>query len=1059
MIREICRRFLTIVICLAVCWSSSFGNDVPLTNQFFQSDIVPVLRRACLECHNADLAEADVDLSIFQTVGELKSDLATWIKVRAMLETQQMPPKDAPPLTDAERLRLETWVRLFLKQQAKAQAGDPGPVVLRRLSNAEYTYTIQDLTSLATLHPADEFPVDGAAGEGFTNVGSGLVMSPSLVQKYLDAAKEVADHAALLPTGIRFSPYKSDRDQTDDLLARIRDLYALYSTTGNGTAVDLQGIRFETNQGGVLPVADYIAATVSERPAVLSGRKTVADVARERKLSPVYLQRLWRTLTAEPQPKSFLLQRLRDRWQTADADDVPVLVQQIADWQPVLWKFNVVGHVGREGAPASWMEAVSPAAERQEFRIAIPKAEDGKEAIVRLTASDAGDGNTSDYVLWQDARLEAAGQPSVKLRDVQGLNQQMQIVRQDMLTNVVAYLPAVDDLTNGVSVDDAAERHSVKAELLNIWASYLGVSGSGVVDVSGHLANRLPASGTYDFIKGWGVPETPSIVANSSDQAVRIPGLANPHSLMMHPSVTDFVALGWRSPVTGRVQIKARIADAHADCGNGFEWFLQHRRGTGSEMLAQGMAANGAAADFSETTILVTQGELISVIIGPGNSDHVCDLTAVDLTITELEGALRSWDAAKDLSPDILAGNPHADSHGHPDTWHFYRGSMQNLLSGSNSLVTVPAGSLLDRWRQNAEQRAAIAKQLAAFIADDPAATQDSTTPDDVLRQQLQSLPVPFGAISADAVEPDLRFGMHPLGHSVDAQQLIIQAPASLEFRIPAAFADRELVVTGTFDPIHGQAATVQLSVSANGDAVVANDLTAGTILCAESGEARQRVLAAFADFRELFPIALCYTRIVPVDEVVTATLFHREDQLYQRLMLTDAQAAELDQLWDELLYVSQEPLKLVVALEQIREFSTQDRPEMVEPWDKMKPAVLARAEAFRSRVLESEPSHLDAVLEFADRAWRRPLTAADQETLRNLYRQLRDKGLAHPDAIRLLIARVLTSPAFLYRLETPGDGPKATAVTDVELANRLSYFLWSTLPDAELRAAAAASN
>ena len=44
--------------------------------------------------------------------------------------------------------------------------------------------------------------IDGAAGEGFTNAGSAQGMSPSLVQKYLDAAKEVAAHTLLLPHGI-----------------------------------------------------------------------------------------------------------------------------------------------------------------------------------------------------------------------------------------------------------------------------------------------------------------------------------------------------------------------------------------------------------------------------------------------------------------------------------------------------------------------------------------------------------------------------------------------------------------------------------------------------------------------------------------------------------------------------------------------------------------------------------------------------------------------------------------------------------------------------------------
>ena len=58
-------------------------------------------------------------------------------------------------------------------------------------------------------------------------------------------------------------------------------------------------------------------------------------------------------------------------------------------------------------------------------------------------------------------------------------------------------------------------------------------------------------------------------------------------------------------------------------------------------------------------------------------------------------------------------------------------------------------------------------------------------------------------------------------------------------------------------------------------------------------------------------------------------------------------------------MYVSEEPLKMVVSLEQIREFSTQDRQDLVGPWDQMRPFVLARAEAFRKHVIETEPTHL----------------------------------------------------------------------------------------------------
>ena len=125
-----------------------------------------------------------------------------------------MPPKKAPQPTAGERQRLAAWVRGVLAAEARARAGDPGRVVVRRLSNAEYENTVRDLTGL-DLRPAHDFPADGAAGEGFTNVGDALVTSPTTLARYLAAAKETAAHAVPLPEGFRFSPAKTARDWTD----------------------------------------------------------------------------------------------------------------------------------------------------------------------------------------------------------------------------------------------------------------------------------------------------------------------------------------------------------------------------------------------------------------------------------------------------------------------------------------------------------------------------------------------------------------------------------------------------------------------------------------------------------------------------------------------------------------------------------------------------------------------------------------------------------------------------------------------------------------------------
>ena len=89
-----------------------------------------------------------------------------------------------------------------------------------------------------------------------------------------------------------------------------------------------------------------------------------------------------------------------------------------------------------------------------------------------------------------------------------------------------------------------------------------------------------------------------------------------------------------------------------------------------------------------------------------------------------------------------------------------------------------------------------------------------------------------------------------------------------------------------------------------------------------------------------------------------------------------------------------------------------------------------------------------------AHRAYRRPVTAADVEAPVAFYRQARQSGGDFDDGIRAGVARVLSSPYFLYRIEKDPAGARAGVahpVSDVELASRLSFFLWSSVPDEKL--------
>ena len=95
-----------------------------------------------------------------------------------------------------------------------------------------------------------------------------------------------------------------------------------------------------------------------------------------------------------------------------------------------------------------------------------------------------------------------------------------------------------------------------------------------------------------------------------------------------------------------------------------------------------------------------------------------------------------------------------------------------------------------------------------------------------------------------------------------------------------------------------------------------------------------------------------------------------------------------------------------------------------------------------------------------ARRAYRRPVTAADVEAPLTFYKQARESGGDFDAGIRAGVARILASPSFLYRIERDPAGAAAGAahpVSDVELASRLSFFLWSSIPDEKLLNLAAA--
>jgi hypothetical protein len=94
-----------------------------------------------------------------------------------------------------------------------------------------------------------------------------------------------------------------------------------------------------------------------------------------------------------------------------------------------------------------------------------------------------------------------------------------------------------------------------------------------------------------------------------------------------------------------------------------------------------------------------------------------------------------------------------------------------------------------------------------------------------------------------------------------------------------------------------------------------------------------------------------------------------------------------------------------------------------------------------------------DHLLGFAQRAWRRPVMPEELQDYLQSYQDERDAGETLVDAFKIALQGVLTSRHFIYLVE--GDSVPRQRLSDWELASRLSYFLWSSMPDNDLFAAA----
>lgn len=105
----------------------------------------------------------------------------------------------------------------------------------------------------------------------------------------------------------------------------------------------------------------------------------------------------------------------------------------------------------------------------------------------------------------------------------------------------------------------------------------------------------------------------------------------------------------------------------------------------------------------------------------------------------------------------------------------------------------------------------------------------------------------------------------------------------------------------------------------------------------------------------------------------------------------------------------------------------------------------------FDSPNQKEENAYVREILKrFMTRAWRRPITEGDIAAYHQLFTKYRPGFSTFQETVIEVLGTVLASPEFLYLVPTESPKPSQT-ISDLELANRLSFFLWSSIPDAQL--------
>src|SRR5215470_12146019 len=280
---------LTAVTALCVAGNTGAVSVLETTQGIDQSAAAGIFRQYCFQCHGLTAPKAGMSLERLTAQGMVDENFRQWEKVAAALEQKAMPPKLMPQPSDAERAQAIAWVRAELSAYAKKHDGDPGEAPVRRLTSGEYSYTIKDLTGF-DLNVGIDSSSDSVGGEGFTNFGAVQFMQDANLERYLAAAKIVADHAVIGAGPLEFFSHPGKSGFELAAITRIKDIYA---ANGFRTVSGEGGRPFGLEKYGK---ALFVAWQYMHRSALGEPNVTLPELAEREGVAPNFARHVWQVM-------------------------------------------------------------------------------------------------------------------------------------------------------------------------------------------------------------------------------------------------------------------------------------------------------------------------------------------------------------------------------------------------------------------------------------------------------------------------------------------------------------------------------------------------------------------------------------------------------------------------------------------------------------------------------------------------------------------------------------------------------------------------------------------